>query len=177
MLRPQFRAVRTGRRYLREDVDALVARVLATAERRADGNEITVEQVRNAAFMTPPLFVVGYSAEDVDNFLTEAERWLPGHRTVQRAVPATPGPSPFTAERVPPRFTAVRWREGYDSAQVDEFVDRVMATVNGRPVDRPVTAAEVRNVQFTPVRLSEGYDPEEVDAFLDTAAEWLTAPR
>ncbi|MEU8224979.1 DivIVA domain-containing protein [Kribbella sp. NPDC048915] len=175
MLRPQFRAVRTGQRYLREDVDALVARVLATAERRADGTEITVDEVRNAAFMTPPLLVVGYSAEDVDSFLDEAERWLPGHRNIQSAVPATPlGP---IGERVAPRFTPVRWREGYDVTEVDAFVDRVMATVNGRPVERPVTAGEIRTIQFSPVRMSEGYDVEEVDAFLDTAGEWLSGPR
>jgi DivIVA domain-containing protein len=48
-----------------------------------------------------------------------------------------------------------------------------MATVNGRPVDRPVTAREIRTVQFSPVRLSEGYDVEEVDLWLEKAGGWL----
>ena len=61
--------------------------------------------------------------------------------------------------------------------EVDDFVDRVMATVNGRPVSRPVTTQEVRGVQFSPTRLSEGYDIEEVDAFLDTAEAWLSGAR
>jgi DivIVA domain-containing protein len=52
-----------------------------------------------------------------------------------------------------------------------------MATVNGRPVSRPVTTQEVRGVQFSPTRLSEGYDIEEVDAFLDTAEAWLSGAR
>jgi DivIVA domain-containing protein len=187
MLRPQFRVARTGQRYLREAVDPLVARILATAERRADGDEVTVDEVRRAAFMTPPLLVVGYNAEDVDNFLTEAERWLPGHGNAGAGAPPAPATasSPTASSpagtamgnRIAPRFTAVRWREGYSMEQVDAFVDRVLATVNRRPVDRPVTAAEVQNVQFTPVRLSEGYDVAEVDAFLETAETWLTEPR
>jgi DivIVA domain-containing protein len=48
-----------------------------------------------------------------------------------------------------------------------------MATVNGRPVQHPVTIREIRRVQFTPVRLTEGYDVSEVDAFLDLAEQWL----
>jgi DivIVA domain-containing protein len=42
--------------------------------------------------------------------------------------------------RQPPRFSTVRLRQGYDVEEVDQFVDRVMATVNGQPVQRPVTA-------------------------------------
>jgi DivIVA domain-containing protein len=66
-------------------------------------------------------------------------------------------------------------QEGYDIAEVDVFVDRVMATVNGQPVERPVTAREVQNVQFSPVRFREGYDVVEVDLFLESAEEWLSA--
>lgn len=67
----------------------------------------------------------------------------------------------------------MRFREGYDTEEVDTFVARLLATVNGQPVDRPVTAHEVSNVQFTPVRLREGYDVAEVDIFLETAESWL----
>lgn len=46
---------------------------------------------------------------------------------------------------------------------VDEMSNRdgsewLLATVNGLPVDCPVTAREIRRVQFTPVRLTEGCD-------------------
>ncbi|GAA1575795.1 hypothetical protein GCM10009789_31490 [Kribbella sancticallisti] len=68
-----------------------------------------------------------------------------------------------------PLFTRVRWRGGYDMEQVDAFVERLMATAEGRPVDRPVTADDIRQVQFRSVRLAEGYDMEEVDNFLDQA--------
>ncbi|WBQ08620.1 DivIVA domain-containing protein [Kribbella sp. CA-293567] len=73
-----------------------------------------------------------------------------------------------------PHFAVVKLREGYDMAEVDDFVDRVMATVNGRPVDRPVTAREIRNVRFSPVRIREGYDVMQVDLFLEEAESWLT---
>jgi DivIVA domain-containing protein len=72
-----------------------------------------------------------------------------------------------------PLFTRVRWREGYDMVQVDAFIERLMATVEGRYVERPVTADDIRSVIFTPVRLTHGYAVEEVDAFLDTAESLL----
>ena len=84
------------------------------------------------------------------------------------------GQVPTHQQRQGPLFTPVRLREGYNMEQVDDFVDRVMATVNGLPVDRPVTPREIRKVKFTPVRLTEGYDVEEVDNFLDEAEGWLS---
>lgn len=72
-----------------------------------------------------------------------------------------------------PLFTRVRWREGYDMAQVDAFIERLMATAEGRYVERPVTPDEIQQVSFTPVRLTHGYEVDEVDAFLDQAATLL----
>ncbi|MFD7157345.1 DivIVA domain-containing protein [Kribbella sp. NPDC059898] len=166
MLRPQFRVRRIGQRYDCAQVDALVDRIVATAERRSVGPDVTVGDLRQAAFGTP-VFGPGYSIEEVDNFLTEAERWLPG-----APPPSAPAPSAAVG-RSAPQFTPVRLRQGYDIVQVDDLVDRVMATANGQPVSRPVTAQEVRDVQFRTVRLTEGYDMSEVDAFLDEAATWL----
>src|SRR5690349_14386128 len=71
-------------------------------------------------------------------------------------------------------FTRVRWREGYDIDEVNAFLERLAATVEGRYVDSPVTVADIRNVSFTPVRFREGYSVDEVDAFLDQAAQALT---
>jgi DivIVA domain-containing protein len=74
----------------------------------------------------------------------------------------------------PADFTRVRWREGYAPEQVDAFIDRLVATVDGRPISKPVTADEIRNVTFGTVRLREGYAIPEVDEFLDIASGWLT---
>jgi DivIVA domain-containing protein len=176
MLAPEFRVRRIGQRYDCGEVDAFVERIVATAERRSAGPDVTVDEVRGVAFSTPFLGP-GYSAEEVDNFLLEAERWLPGRVAPGPAgSPVADGRAPGTSTvggRPAPQFSAVRLREGYAVDEVDDFVDRVMATVNGLPVSRPVTADEVRRVQFRPVRLTEGYDMEEVDAFLDTAQDWL----
>ncbi|WP_405060439.1 DivIVA domain-containing protein [Kribbella sp. NBC_01505] len=72
-----------------------------------------------------------------------------------------------------PLFTRVRWREGYDMAEVDAFLERLLATVEGRYVEQPVTADEIREVSFTPVRLTHGYSVDEVDVFLDSAEKLL----
>jgi len=163
--RPEFRVRRVGDRYDRAAVDALVDRILATVARRPVDSPVTVEELRSAEFGTP-VFGQGYPAQEVDEFLLEAERWLPGR-------PAT-AHSGQRVQRTAPLFTPVRIREGYAPYEVDEFLDRLMATVNGLPVERPVTVREVRRVQFTPVRLTEGYDVQEVDDFLDLAEQWLS---
>jgi DivIVA domain-containing protein len=87
-------------------------------------------------------------------------------------MPDRPAAGP-AQRREAPRFSMVRIREGYDPLEVDEFVDRLIATVNGEPVERPVTPRDVRRVQFSPVRLHQGYDIVEVDQFLDEAEDWL----
>jgi DivIVA domain-containing protein len=171
MLKPAFSVRRLGQRYDRGEVDALVDRIIATAERRSVGPDVTVDDLRNAAFGTP-LLGAGYSAEEVDNFLTDAERWLP--RDPAGTAAAGGGAVPVPGDRPAPLFNTVRLREGYATAEVDEFVERVLATVNGLPVSRPVTAKEIRGIQFSSVRLAEGYDIEDVDMFLDTAESWLS---
>ncbi|GAA1695488.1 hypothetical protein GCM10009745_46590 [Kribbella yunnanensis] len=75
---------------------------------------------------------------------------------------------------MPSNFTRVRWREGYDIDEVDAFLERLAATVEGRYVDTPVTAADIRNISFTPTRLREGYAIDEVDTFLDQAERGLS---
>jgi DivIVA domain-containing protein len=153
-----------GERYDRAQVDALVELILATANRTAPPS-VTVAELRNAAFSTP-VFGAGYSAEEVDTFLAEAEQWMPDRPVA--------GKAPTGRQRQSPTFTPVRIREGYDVTEVDEFIDRLLATVNGQPVDRPVTAREIRKVAFTPVRVREGYDVGEVDNFLEEAEGWLS---
>jgi DivIVA domain-containing protein len=76
MLKPEFSVRRTGQRYDRGQVDSLVERVIATAERRSTGPAVTVGELRSAEFRTP-LFGPGYPVREVDDFLAQAEDWLP----------------------------------------------------------------------------------------------------
>ena len=159
MIRPEFTVRRTGDRYECADVDEFVDRIIATVSRLAT-RPVTVAELRGVEFRTP-LFSAGYPVNEVDEFLAEAEQWMP-----DRASAAS------RQRREAPTFSTVRMR-GYDPREVDEFVGRVMATVNGQQVERPVTPRDVRRVQFNPVRLHEGYDIAEVDQFLDEAEDWL----
>ncbi|BDT87181.1 DivIVA domain-containing protein [Nocardia cyriacigeorgica] len=61
---------------------------------------------------------------------------------------------------------------GYREDDVDDFLDRVEATLRG--ADR-LTAAEVREITFRRPRFGHrGYDEREVDAFLDLVEKTLT---
>ncbi|WP_328992535.1 DivIVA domain-containing protein [Kribbella sp. NBC_01245] len=187
MLRPDFAVRRTGERYDRADVDAFVNRVLAATERGTPSGpeltrpELTRADVQNATFGRP-FFGPGYAAEQVDDFLSQAVSWLPAdeppHRTAHKTTDHTTH-RPEQSDPVqfePPQFSPVRLRAAYDMDEVDDFVDRVMATVNRRPVDRPVTDRDVREVAFSVVRVREGYEIEQVDLFLDQAEDWLRHP-
>jgi DivIVA domain-containing protein len=63
------------------------------------------------------------------------------------------------------RLPVVRWREGYRTDDVDDFLDRVSASLLGN--GPAVTAGDVHEVRFTPVRLTPGYDMRAVDDLLD----------
>lgn len=64
-------------------------------------------------------------------------------------------------------FQTVRFREGYDVDEVDEFLDQVIARAKA---DRPITPAELDAQTFQTVRFKEGYDMNEVDEFLKELA-------
>jgi len=161
-----FTRVRWREGYDIADVDAFIERLTATIEGRSIDQPVTVDDIRNVIF-TPVRFREGYDVQEVDTFLDLAVQSLQGG---QPPVETRPAPRP---QRDSPTFTLVRMQEGYDPLDVDEFVDRVMATVNGQPVDRPVTAREIRTIQFSTVRIREGYEVQEVDLFLDEAEGWL----
>ncbi|GAA4616220.1 DivIVA domain-containing protein [Saccharopolyspora hordei] len=62
------------------------------------------------------------------------------------------------------------WRRdhGYDEAEVDAFLKRVVATLRGKPL---VTARDVLTVRFSPrKRGRRAYKKKQVDAFLDQVA-------
>ncbi|QNN83143.1 DivIVA domain-containing protein [Brachybacterium sp. Z12] len=63
------------------------------------------------------------------------------------------------------RFMPVRFGEGYDMQEVDDFIDRCeRALLSG---DGSATAETVQQHRFSPTRFREGYDMEDVDRFLD----------
>ncbi|GGV43832.1 hypothetical protein GCM10010182_80520 [Actinomadura cremea] len=66
------------------------------------------------------------------------------------------------------RFTRVRFKEGYDPAEVDEFVARAVGWLTGdrRGLAEVIGADDVRARTFTLRRLRETYVKAEVDAFL-----------
>lgn len=81
--------------------------------------------------------------------------------------------APITADQVDAvRFTPVRLREGYNMKEVDDYLDRVTASLRG---SQTLTSRDVSDVKFTPVRLREGYDMGEVDTFLDVVIATLDA--
>jgi DivIVA domain-containing protein len=63
------------------------------------------------------------------------------------------------------RFRRRAVRRGYKVDEVDAFLDRVEATLNGTPLGAPVTAQDVHEVVFR-VRFG-GYDEWQVDLHLD----------
>jgi DivIVA domain-containing protein len=71
-------------------------------------------------------------------------------------------------------FPIRRWTAGYDTAEVDAFLDVIRDTFHGiRPP--PMTWPATHNNQFTTTR--PGYDVKQVDAFLDKAEPRLAAIR
>ncbi|MEU8068443.1 DivIVA domain-containing protein [Micromonospora sp. NPDC048169] len=69
------------------------------------------------------------------------------------------------------RFRRKALRRGYKVDEVDAFLDRVEATLEGQPVGAPVASQEVHDVVFR-VRFN-GYDEWQVDLHLDRVERQL----
>ncbi len=84
---------------------------------------------------------------------------------------------PVTADEVlTVQFTHIR-KGGYDTQEVDAFLDRVAATMESEaPLlpDGSMSADDVRNVEFSHMKRG-GYDTREVDTFLDRVVAVLGA--
>ena len=69
------------------------------------------------------------------------------------------------------KFQSTKFTEGYDQDEVDDFLDRVVATLRAReggaPAERPVTAADLDERSFTTTKFREGYAQGDVDGLLD----------
>ena len=81
-------------------------------------------------------------------------------------------PPPVTADDVRAvTFTRTRFREGYDTDQVDAFLQRVhevLATEEaGRSSQGILTPDEVLRQRFAATKYRPGYDQNEVDDLLD----------
>ena len=76
-----------------------------------------------------------------------------------------------------PAFRTVRMRESYDLDAVDDFVDRVIDALEGRPGGRSLTPEKIEAQEFKVVRLREGYSMDDVDDWLDAAAAELRRMR
>jgi DivIVA domain-containing protein len=74
----------------------------------------------------------------------------------------------------PARFSATWLRWGYDSEEVDAFLEDIRETFLG--IREPfLTSGDVRDRQFSVTRWRRGYDVEEVDALLDEVEVRLAA--
>lgn len=60
-----------------------------------------------------------------------------------------------------------KFREGYDIPEVDAFLKRAAAALDGTGTGAALTAADVLNVKFHPTKFREGYDQDVVDDLLD----------
>lgn len=104
----------------------------------------------------------GYDIEAVDEVL---RRMVDRDRALDPWVepPAESGPFAVLVERIERvRFNPVRRREGYDTGEVDELLDRMVAALRGGEPVRTI----VDDARLSRVRFREGYTIAEVDDFL-----------
>ena len=174
------RIPRRLRGYRRAQVDAVLAGIagtLGTAE--LTGPPVTAEQTRAARF---GLELRGYDRRIVDELLSERIRELEAYEQVggysaRHARTRAPARfSPVSADWLVEwitnaQFGVVRVRRGYDERDVDAFLARVVAGLEGEAP--PVSGRDVRESRFRTVRFGAAYGEREVDRFLDQLASAL----
>jgi DivIVA domain-containing protein len=69
------------------------------------------------------------------------------------------------------KFRTTRFSPGYDDQEVDNLLDRLVATLRESELPDP---EELHNVQFTTRRLRPGYAMPDVDTLLQEIAEAST---
>jgi DivIVA domain-containing protein len=179
------RIPRRLRGYSRPQVDDVLARVNTTLSANGSGipstapPPITAEEARACRFK---MATRGYDRRIVDETLSERIRELEAHergaeyaaRHARTRAPARF--SPVSADWLvnwitSAQFGVVRAKTGYDERDVDAFLARVVAGLQGDAP--PVSARDVRDSRFRTVRFSAGYQEREVDRFLDQLASAL----
>jgi DivIVA domain-containing protein len=138
-LQARFTTRRTGRRYAQRDVDQLIDQQIVPGLPRQQSESGPGDRTQQAAQQPA---------------------------AQQPAAPrgaASGGLSPDDDPRSV-RFRPVRFAEGYAMEEVDDLLDRVVATLEGRD---SLTVADVQGVHFRPTRFAEGYAMDDVDHYLD----------
>jgi DivIVA domain-containing protein len=168
------------RGYRRGQVDAVLARIagtLGTAD--LSGPPITAEETRASRFR---LELRGYDRRLVDELLSERIRELEAYEQVggynaRHARTRAPARfSPVSADWLvgwitTAQFGVVRVRRGYDERDVDAFLARVVAGLQGDAP--PVSGRDVAESRFRTIRFGASYEEREVDRFLDQLASAL----
>lgn len=178
--KPKTRIPRRLRGYRRPEVNAALARIagtLGTAELTAP--PITADETRELRFK---IGLRGYDRWIVDELLSERIRELEAYErgsdySARHARSRAPSRfSPVGADWLigwvsNAQFGVVRTRTGYDERDVDAFLARVVAGLQGEAP--PVSARDVRASRFRTVRFGAGYVEREVDRFLEQLAAAL----
>jgi DivIVA domain-containing protein len=172
---PRARGLRKG--YHRKQVDAFLARVELAVHAAAPS--VSAGEVRQAGFV---LVRRGYDIRAVDTTLDSIEEQV----IVLNAVASRRGkvdPGAETAflrrELTAPymqRFPRGRFlSRGYDIDEVDEFIDRVCASIDAQADEPDPSLEEVRKVAFRSRR--GGYAEDAVDDTLDRIVELMLLVR
>ncbi|HEU5158354.1 MAG TPA: DivIVA domain-containing protein [Streptosporangiaceae bacterium] len=168
------------RGYRRGQVDAVLARISGTlGTTDLTGSPIAAAEARDTRFNVE---LRGYDRRIVDELLSERIRELEAHESVggysaRHARTRAPARfSPVSADWLvgwitTAQFGVVRVRRGYDERDVDAFLARVVAGLQGEAP--PVSGRDVRESRFRTVRFGAGYEEREVDRFLDQLASAL----
>ncbi len=176
--------------YDANQVDVFLSRVEATL-RGAD--TLTSAEVLTTRFPPQPPGGRGYNEATVDALLVQVAAGLkllsrrspaqspmwPGMSTGRQSQPPH---SPHVIQTVTLTATEVRdvafassssVEPGYEPHEVDDFLDRIEATLRGSDW---LTPKDVREVRFTELPAGTGgYDTHEVDAFLNLVKDQLSA--
>lgn len=73
------------------------------------------------------------------------------------------------------RFATTHLRHGYDRVEVDDLLDRVVATLRHGPSTDALTVADLDATTLRTRHLTGGYDTTQVDAFLARVRATLVA--
>lgn len=140
---------------------------------------ITAQEVRASRFRVG---LRGYDRRVVDELLTERIRELEvyergGGYSARHARTRAPARfSPVSADWLiswitTAQFGVARVKTGYNEHDVDSFLARVVAGLQGEAP--PVSGRDVKECRFRVARFRAGYAEREVDRFLDQLASAL----
>ena len=170
------RVGRWRRGYRPRQVEHFLDRVETALTGQGIVAEVSAAEVRRVGF---DLVRHGYDPRDVDAALEQLELRVLEHEAKPVGRRGTVDPfreAAFLSQELghPYRHRfprAARLRRGYDVDDVDDFTDRVLATLQG---SERLTHDEVRSAVFA--RRRHGYDEDAVDELLDRVIEFLLQP-